>query len=73
MTKASLVGLLKVQVCRDPQQSHHPVLGLLLFYNDDHVKSLGQVRWKHGLSQDISVPISIRNETRYGQDFVKDI
>jgi hypothetical protein len=46
MTKESLNGLVKMQICRDQQKSHRPCIGLLLLYDDQHIESLGEVRWE---------------------------
>ncbi|PYI02015.1 hypothetical protein BO78DRAFT_326207 [Aspergillus sclerotiicarbonarius CBS 121057] len=73
MTRAPLKGLVKVQVCRDQTQSHHPCLGLLLSYDDQHVESLGQVRWDLDLNQEILSPMYVRKGSVDGRDYVKDI
>ncbi|GMG22278.1 unnamed protein product [Aspergillus oryzae] len=73
MTKASLKGLVKVQVCRDKEQSHHPCLGLLLFYSDEHIESIGQVRWDHDLNQETARPTYVENGVIDGRDYIKDI
>ncbi|KAL5360702.1 hypothetical protein BJX96DRAFT_165361 [Aspergillus floccosus] len=73
MTKASLKGLVKVQVCRDQGQSHQPCLGLLLSYSDEHMESLGQVRWDLDLTQEVLHPVYIEKVTIEGQDYIKDI
>lgn len=73
MTKASLNGLVKVQVCRDQDQSHHPISGLLLFFDDEHIESLGQTRWECDTSQEILTPIDIEKGTIGERDYVKDI
>jgi hypothetical protein len=44
MTKAPLRGLSEVQVCQDRDQLHRPCIGLLLYYEDGLVESLGQIR-----------------------------
>lgn len=73
MTRASLKGLVKVQVCRDQDQSHHPISGLLLFFRDEHVEALGQVRWEYDLSQEIHMPIYVEKGTIDGRGYIKDI
>ncbi|OJJ99077.1 hypothetical protein ASPACDRAFT_1856661 [Aspergillus aculeatus ATCC 16872] len=73
MTKASLHGLINVQVCRDPEQPHHPISGLLLVYNDDHIESLGQVRWEYGISEDVPMPAYVKTGAIDGRDCVKDM
>jgi hypothetical protein len=73
MTKAPRKGLVKVQACRDQEQSHHPCLGLLLFYSDQHIESLGQVRWDHDLTQEIPEPMYVENGTIDGRGYIKDI
>ncbi|KAB8214179.1 hypothetical protein BDV33DRAFT_196335 [Aspergillus novoparasiticus] len=73
VTKASLKGLVKVYVCRDKEQPHHPCLGLLLYYSDGHIESIGQVRWDHDISQETVRPIYIENGTVDGRDYIKDI
>lgn len=39
MTKAPLKGLVEVQICRNKEQSHHPCIGLLLYYEDQSGRS----------------------------------
>ncbi|KAB8227557.1 uncharacterized protein BDW43DRAFT_304532 [Aspergillus alliaceus] len=73
MTKASLKGLVKLHVCRDKEQPHCPCLGLLLFYSDEHIESIGQVRWDHDLSQETVRPMYIENGVVDGRDYIKDI
>ncbi|KAE8354854.1 hypothetical protein BDV28DRAFT_130085 [Aspergillus coremiiformis] len=73
VNKASLNGLVKVQVCRDKEQSHHPCLGLLLFYNDQHIESIGQVRWDHDLTQETVRPLYVENGVVDGREYIKDI
>ncbi|RAL04253.1 uncharacterized protein BO80DRAFT_491448 [Aspergillus ibericus CBS 121593] len=73
MTKAPLNGLVRVQACRDQAQPHRPYLGLLLFYNDQHVESLGQVRWDLDMNQEILSPMYVRKGIVDGRNYVKDI
>ncbi|RAH50564.1 uncharacterized protein BO95DRAFT_404049 [Aspergillus brunneoviolaceus CBS 621.78] len=73
MTKAPLQGLVKVQVCRDPEQPHHPVSGLLLVYDDEHIESLGQVRWEYGFSEEVLMPAYVETGAVDGRDCVKSI
>jgi hypothetical protein len=73
MTKASLNGLIKVQVCRDQKQPHHPISGLLLFFGDEHIESLGQVRWECDTSQEVLLPTYMEKATVDGRDYIKDI
>ncbi|WEW56791.1 hypothetical protein PRK78_002245 [Emydomyces testavorans] len=73
MTKASLEGLLRVRVCRDKRESHHPCCGLLLYYQDRRIESLGQIRWDQGLSHELLAPIHIEISNFDGKNYVKDI
>ncbi|KAL3256257.1 hypothetical protein ABHI18_007708 [Aspergillus niger] len=73
MTKATLRGLVKVQVCRDRMRSHHPCLGMLMFYDDGHVESSGQIRWDYGLGEDICSPIIVVIGVNDGREYIKDI
>ncbi|GKZ61933.1 hypothetical protein AnigIFM49718_009000 [Aspergillus niger] len=73
MTKATLRGLVKVQVCRDRMRSHHPCLGMLIFYDDGHVESSGQIRWDYGLGEDICSPIIVVKGVNDGREYIKDI
>ena len=73
MTKASLNGLVKVQVCRNQYQSHHPISGLLLFFTDEHVESLRQAHWDYDLSQEILMPMYVEKGTIGGRAYIKDI
>ncbi|KAL2818987.1 hypothetical protein BDW59DRAFT_174981 [Aspergillus cavernicola] len=69
MTQAPLNGLAKVQVCRDQEQAHHPIL----FYRDQHIEWLGQMRWDRDLNQDILEPSYIETGTIDGWGYIKDI
>ncbi|QRD91237.1 hypothetical protein F9C07_2219715 [Aspergillus flavus] len=60
MTKAPLKGLIKAQVCRDKEQLHSPCIGLLLFYSDQHIESLGQ-------------PTYVEKDVIDGRRYIKDI
>ncbi|KAE8416209.1 hypothetical protein BDV36DRAFT_260861 [Aspergillus pseudocaelatus] len=73
MTKASLKGVVKVRVCRDKEQSHQPCLGLLLYYSDGHIESIGQVRWDQDISRETVKPIYIESSVVDGRDYIKDI
>ncbi|PWY67610.1 hypothetical protein BO94DRAFT_612015 [Aspergillus sclerotioniger CBS 115572] len=73
LSKATLKGLVKVQVCRDRSQPHHPCLGLLLFYNDKHVESIGQVRWQCDMRQEVHWPINYEVGVVNGDPYIKDI
>lgn len=73
MTKAPLNGLLKVRVCRDREQLHHPCLGLLLYYKSQRVESLGQIRWDREISQDTFAPIRIENGNINGKNYIRNI
>ncbi|PYI26771.1 hypothetical protein BP00DRAFT_355108 [Aspergillus indologenus CBS 114.80] len=73
MTKAPLQGLIKVQVCRDPERPHRPILGLLLIYDDEHIESLGQVRWEYGFSEEVQMPAYVETDAVDGRKCVKDI
>ncbi|KAJ9370750.1 hypothetical protein DTO282E5_4510 [Paecilomyces variotii] len=59
MTKASLSNLVKVKVCRDKTKPHNPCLGMLLFYGDRHIESIGQICWQHGLTEEILKPMYV--------------
>lgn len=73
ITKASLNGLIKIQICRDRNQSHHPITGLLLFFSDEHIESLGQFRWECDTSQEILQPTYIERDTVGRRHYIKDI
>ncbi|GLB12527.1 hypothetical protein AtubIFM57258_010209 [Aspergillus tubingensis] len=73
MTKATLRGVTKVQVCRDRTQSHHPCLGILMFYADGHVEANGQIRWDYGLDEEICSPFVVTIGAVNEKDTIKDI
>lgn len=73
MTKASLNGLVKAQIFRSQDQSHHPISGLLLFFNDEHVESLGQVRWDWDVGEEVFMPIFIERGTIEERRYIKNI
>ncbi|PWY70741.1 hypothetical protein BO83DRAFT_447567 [Aspergillus eucalypticola CBS 122712] len=73
MTKATLRGVTKVQVCRDRTQSHHPCLGILMFYADGHIESNGQIRWDYGLDEEICGPFVVASGAVNEKDTIKDI
>ncbi|KAE8143712.1 hypothetical protein BDV38DRAFT_231964 [Aspergillus pseudotamarii] len=73
MTKAPLKGLIKAQVCRDKEQLHSPCIGLLLFYSDQHIESLGQVRWDYDLTQQVLKPTYVEKGVIDGRNYIKDI
>lgn len=50
-----------MRVCRDQEQLHHPCLGLLLYYQNGQVESLGQIRWDQDLSHEVLAPIRIQS------------
>ncbi len=62
-----------MQVCRDLHQSHHPISGLLLVFGDEHIESLGQVRWDFDLSQDILTTMYVDKGTVDERNYIKDI
>ena len=72
MTRAPLHGLVKVQVCRDTEQHHRPCLGLLLYYHDGHMESIGQVRWDRDLSQELWTPIYVQTGVVDEYEYMKD-
>ena len=63
----------KVQICRDREQPHGPCLGLLLFYSDGRIESIGQVRWDRDTSQEVFIPRYIVHDVVGGRDYVRDI
>ncbi|OJZ87853.1 hypothetical protein ASPFODRAFT_715856 [Aspergillus luchuensis CBS 106.47] len=73
MTKATLRGVTRVQVCRDRTQSHHPCLGILMFYADGHIESNGQIRWDYGLDEEICSPFVVASGAVNEKDTIKDI
>ncbi|KAE8338391.1 hypothetical protein BDV24DRAFT_176815 [Aspergillus arachidicola] len=73
MTKASLEGLHKVRVCRDLEKSHRPCIGLLLYYEEGRIESLGQVRWDRDLTHDVLAPMYIEKGNIDGKDYIKGI
>lgn len=73
MTKSSLKDLVSVRLCRDQKQPHSPCLGVLLTYDDQHVESLGQVRWDLDMTQEVQRPVCVQTDTIDGRDYVKNI
>ncbi|RAH52461.1 hypothetical protein BO85DRAFT_507292 [Aspergillus piperis CBS 112811] len=73
MTKATLRGVTRVQVCRDRTQSHHPCLGILMFYADGHIESNGQIRWDYGLDEETCSPFVVASGAVNEKDTIKDI
>lgn len=73
VTRASLEGLIKVQVCKDRNRPHCPCPSLLLFYSDDHIESIGQIRWDRDLAQEVLRPTLIEHGTFDGQNYIKDV
>jgi hypothetical protein len=73
MTKAPLQGLFEVQFCQDKDQSHHPCIGLLLYYEDGSVESLGQIRWDLEISDKILAPIRIQHSNKAGKNYIANV
>ncbi|KAE8329191.1 hypothetical protein BDV39DRAFT_191412 [Aspergillus sergii] len=73
LTKAPVEGLYKVRVCRDLEKTHRPCIGLLLYYEEGRVESLGQVHWDLDLTQDVLAPIYIGKGSIDGNDYIKDV
>ncbi|PWY81991.1 hypothetical protein BO70DRAFT_292265, partial [Aspergillus heteromorphus CBS 117.55] len=73
MTKAPLEGLLEVRTCRDKHQPHRPCLGFLLYYQDGHVESLGQVCWDQDLDREVHAPICIEYDDIAGKEYIKGV
>ncbi|KAE8138166.1 hypothetical protein BDV38DRAFT_73214 [Aspergillus pseudotamarii] len=72
MTKALLEGLYKVRVCRDLEKPHRPCIGLLLYYVNEGVESLGQVHWGCDLTRNFLAPICLEKGNGDGKDYIKD-
>lgn len=60
MTKAPLAGLRGVRVCRDHTRQERCCIGLLLYYEDGSIESLGQTRWDQTVMPELPTPIRIR-------------
>ncbi|ODM19629.1 hypothetical protein SI65_04614 [Aspergillus cristatus] len=73
MTKARLEGLCRVRVCRDREELHQSCLGLLLYYEDGHLESLGQVRWDRDLEHEVLAPFRVENVVVGGKNYIKDV
>ncbi|EFR02052.1 hypothetical protein MGYG_05055 [Nannizzia gypsea CBS 118893] len=73
MTTATLSGLSRVRVCRDLDMPRHTCIGLLLYYEDGHVESLGQIRWDQDVSREVSMPIRIRRCKVDGNTFLVEV
>ncbi|PYH31267.1 uncharacterized protein BO87DRAFT_409112 [Aspergillus neoniger CBS 115656] len=73
MTKVSLRGLTKVQVCRDHAQAHQPYVGFLMFYEDGHMEASGQIRWDYGLDDEVSCPVVVKQGVVGERGFIRDI
>ncbi|KAE8153152.1 hypothetical protein BDV25DRAFT_127481 [Aspergillus avenaceus] len=73
VTRASLHGLVMVRICTDRDQPHSPCLGMLLFYRDEHIESLGQVRWDKDLTQEVVHPTFLENATVDGKPYIKGV
>jgi hypothetical protein len=73
MTRASLVGVCKVQCCRDETKAHCPLIGLLLHYDDDSREALGQFRWDRQVSNILTPPIQFRHSDLCRKPYVRDI
>lgn len=46
---------------------------MLLTYDDEHVESLGQVRWDLDMTQKVQRPVCIQIDTINGGDYIKNI
>lgn len=73
ITKAKLDGLHRVRVSRDSTKSHNPCIGMMLYYEDGHIESVGPVRWNLKMEQDIRTPVAISTDFCDGAKYVKDI
>jgi hypothetical protein len=73
MTKAPLQDLVEVRFCQDKDQPHHPCVGLLLYYENGCVESLGQIRWDQEISDKMFAPIRIQRGTNAGKDYIKNV
>lgn len=73
MTKAPLQGLIDVQYCRDTKLPHRPCIGLLLYYDDGGIESLGQIRWDRKMSDRIFAPVCLLRGIEDGKHYVKDV
>ncbi|KAL3474497.1 hypothetical protein BJX99DRAFT_248150 [Aspergillus californicus] len=68
ISKAPLQNILKVQLCRDLEQSYLPILGLLVFCNDGHVESLGQMRWDLNVEEQVPAPLYLKTGSHDGKE-----
>ncbi|RDW92736.1 uncharacterized protein DSM5745_00058 [Aspergillus mulundensis] len=73
LSKVPLKGLLHVQLCRDTEQQHRPILGVLLSFNDGHQEALGQFRWDLNVDEHVPVPLYFQEGTIGKLDYIKDI
>ncbi|PYH88390.1 hypothetical protein BO71DRAFT_140951 [Aspergillus ellipticus CBS 707.79] len=75
LTKAPLEGILKVRIWRDHRYSCLPFTGLLLYYENGNIESLGQIRLHEDFELEIMAPICIEHgvRTRGNLPFVKGV
>ncbi|KAL4967478.1 uncharacterized protein BDV14DRAFT_188269 [Aspergillus stella-maris] len=73
LSRAPLKSVSKMQLCRDIRKPYRPVMGVLVFYEDQHVESLGQMRWDFDVNEYVSAPFYIRKRNVNGWDCVLDI
>jgi hypothetical protein len=73
ITEAPLQGLSEIQVCQNTNQSHHPCIGLLLYYKTGSVEALGQIRWDLEISGRILAPIQIQKSSHNGKEYIGNV
>lgn len=73
ITEAKLDGVRRVRVSRDSKKSHNPCIGMLLYYEDGHIESVGQVHWNLKMERDIHTPVAISTAFGAGTKYVKSI
>lgn len=73
ITEAKLDGVRRVRVSRDSKKSHNPCIGMLLYYEDGHVESVGRVHWNLEMGRDIHTPVAISTAFIAGAKYVKSI
>lgn len=73
LTTASLHGLIRMQICRDQGLPHRPCIGLLLFYDDQHIEALGEIRWEFDMSQEVMAPRYLEMADIDNDRYIKDV
>lgn len=63
MSRAALDNLESVRVCRDQRAAHRPCRGVLLYYKDGEIESVGRLHPSWELTPPIPAPIRIQQGT----------